>query len=85
MRRVLTLLWLLGALLPLVGCRGYREYVIENNRIGAQGLYERDDYRRYVQDSNRFGAQGFYHKSGLSYGLDKLNDDLGPKHAYYYE
>lgn len=85
MRRVLRVLALAGVLALAAGCRGYREYVIENNRVGAQVLYERDDYRRFVQDNNRFGAQGFYYHSGLRRGLNKLNDDIGPKHAYYYE
>jgi len=64
MKGLLTLLLLASLVLGCMGCRGYREYVQENNRLGAQA---------------------FYHKSQLSYDLDKFNDDIGPKHVYYYE
>ncbi len=42
-------------------------------------------YREYVRENNRLGGEAFYYKSDLSRGLDKFNDDIGPKHVYYYE
>jgi len=64
MKGLVRLFLVVSMLAVGAGCWSYREYVIENDRLGAQG---------------------FYHKSKLSYDLDKLNDDIGPKHVYYYE
>ena len=64
MRRLVALFLVLGLVVVGAGCRGYREYVRENNRLGGEA---------------------FYYKSDLSHDLDKFNDDIGPKHVYYYE
>jgi len=42
-------------------------------------------YRDYVRGNNRLGGEAFYYKSKLSTDLSKFNDDIGPKHVYYYE
>jgi len=85
MKGLITLVILVVVLVVGVGCRGYREYARANDQLGAQGLYSRWDYREFAMDSDRLGPRPFYHKAKLSYDLDKLNDDLGPKHVYYYE
>lgn len=64
MKRLARLFLVVSMLVAGAGCWSYREYVIENDRLGAKG---------------------FYHKCKLSYDLDKFNDDIGPKHVYYYE
>ena len=85
MKAALRLLVLVGLLLACAGCEGYRQYVRDNNRLGAQGPYEDAGYREYTRENDLLGAQGFYYTGHLAQDLNKLNDDIGPKHVYYYE
>jgi hypothetical protein len=85
MKGLLRLLMLVGLVIACAGCRGYREYVRDNNRVGPQGMYDRPDYREYTQQNDLLGAKGYYYTGKLAQDVNKFNDDIGPKHVFYYE
>jgi hypothetical protein len=85
MKGLLRLLMLVGLVIACAGCRGYREYVRDNNRLGPVGMYDRRDYREYTQQNDLLGASGYYYTGKLAQDVNKFNDDVGPKHVYYYE
>ena len=85
MKAGLRLLALVGLLIASAGCEGYRQYVRDNNGLGGQGAYEDAGYREYTRGNDLLGAQGYYYTGTLSQDVNKLNDDIGPKHVYYYE
>jgi len=85
MKGLLRLLALVGLVIACAGCRGYREYVRDNDHLGAQGLYDRTDYREYTSQNDLLGAKGYYYTGRFPQDVNKFNNDIGPKHVYYYE
>lgn len=83
MRKLLCLVLLAGVLLGGVSCRAYREYTIENNKLGAQGFYENEDVRNYTVENDKVGAQFFYYDRESREQCDKVQDFIGPKSVYY--
>jgi len=85
MKGALRLLALVGLVIACAGCEGYRQYVRDNNRLGGQGPYEDQGYVEYARENDRLGAEDYYYTGTLSQDVNKFNDDIGPKHVYYYE